>query len=138
MSEPIVCYIEGNIAFFADAPLDVVWGDDWNDAPYEHNAGRPYEWYYRDGDGENRERAPIAIHRVRFAGDYYPPCDCPTRHMSVEEINEGRFPWLRTKEEVGDKDCQRLYAGATIAEFTDWVERTGGISGPVARDGESK
>ena len=25
-----------------------------------------------------------------------------------------------------------------IAEFTDWVERTGGISGPVARDGESK
>lgn len=39
---PVLCYVEGCWAFFTTKPLSDQWGDDWNDAPYEHNAGRPY------------------------------------------------------------------------------------------------
>ena len=46
-----LCYVDSDEYF--DAPMtlyfteleDVTeqWGDDWDDAPYEHNAGTPYE-----------------------------------------------------------------------------------------------
>lgn len=42
-----LCYVEGDNAYFTTAPITGEgrqWGDDWNDAPYEHNAGSPYEW----------------------------------------------------------------------------------------------
>ena len=47
-----LCYVEGNIAYFTTQDLDKQWGDDWDDAPYEHNAGLPYlpsVYYYADG-----------------------------------------------------------------------------------------
>ena len=31
MSEPRLCYIEGNAAFFTTQPVHEQWGDDWND-----------------------------------------------------------------------------------------------------------
>lgn len=40
--EPRLCYVEGDWAYFTTQPLDKQWGDDWDDAPYEHNAGEPY------------------------------------------------------------------------------------------------
>jgi hypothetical protein len=43
MREPILCYIEGGTAYFTTQKIEDQWGDDWNDAPYEHNAGLPYE-----------------------------------------------------------------------------------------------
>lgn len=45
-----LCYIDDNgysnqgVAYFTDN-LENQWGDDWDDAPYEHNAESPYhEW----------------------------------------------------------------------------------------------
>lgn len=38
-----LCHVERNFAYFTRLPLDEQWGDDWNDAPYEHNAGTPYD-----------------------------------------------------------------------------------------------
>lgn len=52
--EPRLCYVDGLdtlTAFFTTRPLAEQWGDDWNDAPYEHNAGRPYRWREADGLG---------------------------------------------------------------------------------------
>ena len=50
-----LCYIEKNFAYFTTQDLEKQWGDDWDDAPYEHNAGTPYEpriFYYADGRRE--------------------------------------------------------------------------------------
>ena len=47
-------YVEGKKekwAFFTPM-FERQWGDDWNDAPYEHNAGYPYD-DYRDETGNN-------------------------------------------------------------------------------------
>lgn len=38
-----LCYIDGPWAYFTTQPVAEQWGDDWDDAPYEHNAGDPYE-----------------------------------------------------------------------------------------------
>ena len=38
---------EGNVVrFYLGKNLEEAWGDDWNDVPYEHNAGTVYEEYY--------------------------------------------------------------------------------------------
>lgn len=39
-------YISGEqeiYAYFTPLPLEEQWGDDWNDSPYEYNAGLPYD-----------------------------------------------------------------------------------------------
>lgn len=60
----VPCYVEGNRAWFTTQSLDKQWGDDWNDAPYEHNAGRPYEpcWHnepsHRSNPGVSRGWRP--------------------------------------------------------------------------------
>ena len=61
-----LCYVERNFAYFTSIPLELQWGDDWNDAPYEHNAGEPY------GDHRPTPGAPRAEHsilKVAFDGD---------------------------------------------------------------------
>lgn len=41
--EPVLCYVSHPFAYFTTQPVENQWGDDWDDAPYEHNAGSPYE-----------------------------------------------------------------------------------------------
>lgn len=48
-ADPTVCYFDEPWLFFTSAPLAAQWGDDWNDAPYEHNAGTPYPDHWVDG-----------------------------------------------------------------------------------------
>ena len=48
MKEFRLCYVNGPFAYFTTKEVSEQWGDDWNDAPYEHNAGKPYEWSKRD------------------------------------------------------------------------------------------
>lgn len=46
--EIIDFYIKGNQVRFYLGKNGEQWGDDWNDAPYEHNAGTVYEEYVKD------------------------------------------------------------------------------------------
>lgn len=39
---PRLCYLEAGVMYFTD-DIHNVCGDDWDDVPYEHNAGEPYE-----------------------------------------------------------------------------------------------
>lgn len=39
-----LCYVSHGRAYFVE-DFENAWGDDWNDAPYEHNAGEPYGEY---------------------------------------------------------------------------------------------
>ena len=104
-----LCYIDGGDAYFTERPLTgegKEWGDDWNDAPYEYNAGTPY--YYSKV--------------VKFSGGFEEPKDGHHNSpFSVEDINAGRTPWLW---HYGNKEA--LYAGASVEEFKDYVRRNGG------------
>ena len=54
------------MAYFTPVPLDEQWGDDWDDAPYEHNAGTPYDNIWVDD-----VRTEIEILQVPFAVKSY-------------------------------------------------------------------
>ena len=64
MDTPRLCYIDNCWAYFTTQPLDKQWGDDWDDAPYEHNAGEPYTpcWHnepkHRNDPKAKRGRKP--------------------------------------------------------------------------------
>ncbi len=125
-------YIEGKqeyYAYFTPISLDEQWGDDWDDAPYEYNAGTPYDDYY-DGNGERTEteivRVPFYIPydggwSVRFprdwGGDNSPFC--------VRDINAGAVAWIfchggHRKSNTGSI---AIHAGCSPEEFVEKINR---------------
>lgn len=109
--EPVLCYVSGDRAYFTTQPLEKQWGDDWNDAPYEHNAGRPYTW--REGhDTEPR----WDITQIAFEADLKQPCheyhyNSP---FSVQQINRLAVPWLKT---CSDYPASGIWAGTPLGMF---------------------
>lgn len=106
-----LCYIDqsmnhSSVVYFSQSEPGDVWGDDWNDAPFEHNAGIPYE-----------EFAPfvtfvafdLILPNTEFVNSYY----------SVEDLNQKKFPWVR--EEIYQED-KKLYAGASVKEFIELMD----------------
>jgi len=116
-----LCYIEGPWAYFTTAKRQ--WGDDWNDAPYEHNAGRPYDWR------ESSTEEPYTIRSVAFDGPFQTPAALGLS-VSVQDINEERFAWLTLDrfERVpeGYSGATALMGGASLEEFCRFVEALGG------------
>ena len=124
-----LCYVTGPWAYFTTESLEEQWGDDWNDAPYQHNAGPPY-----DHRGQT-------IVRVAYDGPLYQPGtyertdydgfgDLDTRGVSVEDINRGRkrWPWLAEMrwEDGGHVAGVEIWAGSSLEEFVGLVESGGG------------
>lgn len=110
-----LCYVSGYCAYFTNKPLAEQWGDDWNDAPYEHNAGTPYE------------DMPGQIFKVRFICDTLvtPDYEQSNTPWSVEQINAGAMPWLRPSP--WQKECQVfIQAGCTVEEFVAAIRKAGG------------
>lgn len=117
-----LCYVDGNWAWFTSLPLEKQWGDDWNDAPYEHNAGDPYITH-KNSDGVYVEHALV---KVAWDGNFYPPCEGFTNsYWSVEQINQKDCPWFKTPSWNDSKE-DALYAGATLQEFMDYAKRNDG------------
>jgi len=116
-----LCYVDGMWAVFTTQDITKQWGDDWNDAPYEHNAGFPYEW------NPLREGSPYEIVRVAFDGPLETPCD---NHLnspySVQDINRGAVAWLRTDHWVAEEKQAVIPAGTTLADFMECVQKAGG------------
>lgn len=86
-----LCYVKGCFAYFTSQPVEEQWGDDWNDAPYEHNAGEPYGpcWHnepaHRNDPNAKRgwkpgTEEPLAVGEV---------CRCPS---CVRDWNEDGTP----------------------------------------------
>lgn len=114
-----LCYIEDNTAYFTRKPLDEVWGDDWDDAPYEHNAGRPYEYDLTIMFQGDNLRDPSYM---RYNSPY-----------SVRAINSGATAWLTDGENVS------IQAGVSPEEFIELVLKVGdSVYLPVLKSGESK
>jgi hypothetical protein len=114
MSDPVLCYVRNNAAVFTTQPIDKQWGDDWDDAPYEHNAG----WPYGPAEGE-----PWELITVYFDADLVTPdYNCFNSGYSVQSINGRAVAWLRDPYD-GRKN---IHAGTTLNEFKRKIREFGG------------
>ncbi len=120
-----LCYIcpRDRFAWFTSIPLESQWGDDWNDAPYEHNAGDPYNEHKEDG-----KYLPHHLVKVAWDGPWSTPADLAGSNSawSVQGINRGCVAWL-VPDGWGSKDDSRpIHAGTSLTSFIEAVERSGG------------
>lgn len=114
INDPVLCYVRGHFAYFTPHALSEQWGDDWNDAPYEHNAGRPYT------------DAPAAIVVVAFESEHETPDYGHTNSpYSVEQINAGSVPWLRWPS-WRTQDRPSIPAGTPLSRFIEMIEAADG------------
>lgn len=109
-----LCYIEDNFAYFTNNLKDQ-WGDDWDDKPYEHNAGPPYE---------NDE---FKITKLAFQSELETPAERSGLNSlySVQDINAKKTPWLSGETYNPIKSIE-IYAGTTVEEFIDVILNSGG------------
>ena len=115
----VLCYIDQPWAFFTDCPLSAQWGDDWNDAPYEHNAGAPYAEHGKD-------HIPHQIRRVAYDGPFNTPCsNRGNSQWSVQDINAGKVAWLAT-DRYHNGPAVVIPAGTEYEEFARLVQLGGG------------
>lgn len=76
------------------------WGDDWNDAPYEHNAGEVYHEYV-DGTAE---------FAVSFDAGVFEPCDGHLNsEWTKEDMIKRRVPCLIIVPSEADVEVGGIY-----------------------------
>jgi hypothetical protein len=130
-----LCYIENGTAYFTTQDLDKQWGDDWDDAPYEHNAETPYGpsiSYYADGRQEknpcdwNEDGTPKwEIYCLKFESwNLETPGSYGNSPYSVKDINAGAVAWLYGHDK--ENNTITINAGASIEEFKMKVKAVGG------------
>lgn len=122
-----LCYVDGHFAWFTSCPLDLQWGDDWDDAPYEHNAGYPYDSHY-EGSGTDRKSVAHVLYKVAWEGPWETPCaNQINSRWSVQAINRGAIAWLIPETwRLSDDDVRAVPAGTTFVDFLVLVKRGGG------------
>ena len=131
-----LCYVcpRNGFAYFTSIPLSRQWGDDWDDAPYEHNAGDPYDFHYpKKGD---KERIGHNLIKVAWDADYSTPRENHVNSpWSVQAINSGAVAWLiPNRWNRDDEEAPRpIQAGVTLIEFVKIIESAGG-SAYLTRD----
>lgn len=120
-----LCYISENKAWFSDN-IGKQWGDDWNDRPYEDNAGEPYEeWSELIEDNEEMFKRKYKHHKIGlktviYETEYmYEENPCDVGNYSVEEINKGIVPWIKTED-------YEIMGGIEYEEFIRVIEEHGG------------
>jgi hypothetical protein len=105
-----LCYVAGGFAYFTSQDLKDQWGDDWDDAPYECNAGPPYT-------GDDWQ-----IVKMAYDGEFETPEEnYRIGYISVKDINAGAIPWLSDSY----KNIH-IYAGTSIEEFKNRIRMGGG------------
>lgn len=137
-----LCYVKDQWAYFTTQELDKQWGDDWNDAPYEHNAGTPYKpvWHreakhVKDGKLCMCESCLAdwdgivprwEIKCVAFEGPFTQPYEGHFNSpWTVEQINRGAVAWLRS-DNYTQHTKVNVMAGCTYDEFIKAVKLGGG------------
>lgn len=122
-----LCYVSRHgCAYFTTRDIADQIGDDWNDVPYEHNAGDPYPW----DPAALRKEPRYSLWRVDFlCGHLLAPCEAGRRWAegwSVDDINTGVIAWLQspTHRPLGER--VRVYAGDSFSVFARAVGLEGG------------
>lgn len=112
-----LCFVSGNFAYFTSKPLDEQTGDDWDDAPYEHNAGYPY-------DMDNSDIIRILAYNC---GCLETPAEFTGQGgVSVDEINSGKVAWFSSPSYVKKEDRVVIHAGVTMDEFKRLIKKAKG------------
>ena len=135
-------------AYFTPKPLDEQWGDDWDDAPYEYNAGIPYDDIVLKVN-ENRVATEIEEYEilqlmfylptdgwgVKFPRDYTSGGGCNS-HFCVRDINGGAVAWIyyRGKEGKSNEGAVAIHAGCNPYDFMEKVGRINEAIGPYVPD----
>lgn len=122
MNDFKLCYVCSSRAWFTTREVTEQWGDDWDNVPYEYNAGSPYGWTTWDGE-KGREKWELTM--IHFSANLYTPADLAPRansNFSVAMINSKLTPWLTSE----DYDV-KIWAGITLPEFVKAVEATKGL-----------
>ena len=153
----VLCYVDSPWAYFTTRPLEKQWGDDWNDAPYEHNAGTPYtpsksfgtvrrnmngrrivrvtkpgatpdEDWVEGSEYDEDGKPEWEIFRIAYDGDLETPREGQRNSpWSVEQINAGAVAWLRTSRWFDGKPVV-IPAGTTLTQFCKLVAEAGGAA----------
>lgn len=112
-----LCYVKDGILYFTDR-FDTQWGDDWDDAPYEHNAGSPYE------GGENSRDTDGVLRLFAYEPSFYlsePKDGYMNSPFSVKQINKKFIPWLLYSD---GETKEALFAGETIPQAKAFFKKT--------------
>jgi hypothetical protein len=115
MSEPKLCYVKDQWAYFTDLPLSEVDGDGWRKTPYEHNTCAPSSYNIK----------------LCYEGPFETPAERSNYNCNycVQEINNGFIPWLTTSRwqaALDDTTPVIIMAGTTLSEFKLLIKLGGG------------
>lgn len=121
----IDCTRKGNVirCLLADSESEDWWGDDWNDAPYEHNASLVYDQFVK-------KTIDIAIpfdQTVLEPADNWqydgnsPWCrdDFKTRSIPLLIIGTDPDGWNEWSMLINREDTIRIYMGDPISKLTN-------------------
>lgn len=138
-----LCYVDAETAFFTSGSVADAWGDDWDDAPYQHNAEIPSEpRVMSSAQGEYLpagEWTPVGVPkwqilRLKYSdltSDVALPFEGygQAKSWSVEQINKGDVPWFQVWSHgpAGSQVVDTLNAGATLLQFQSFITRHGGL-----------
>ena len=120
-------------AYFTPLPLEEQWGDDWNDSPYDCNAGCPYDDV--TDEVKESETCPgvkyvsksheITIIQIPFTiksfNTRYPKdwgCNSP---FCVDDINRGAVAWIYDFN-YHNKKSVCIYAGINPFDFVEKIK----------------
>ena len=113
------------MAYFTKEKLDEQRGDDWDDAPYEHNAGTPYDNIWVDDVRTEIEilQVPFAVKSYNFSlpNDFAYGGNSP---FAVADINHGAVAWIY--DAVSKKTKSKYVAiqgGDDLETFADKLDR---------------
>ena len=90
------------------------WGDDWNDAPYEHNAGRVYQEYIK---GYVEFAFPLKYDICEACDGYF------NSPFSKEDMINRKVPCLT----ISTKPKIKIYFGDNIDEISKQIIELGGF-----------
>lgn len=120
-----LCYVDGNKAWFTNN-FEKQWGDDWDDKPYEWNAGEPYDsWSELIEDNADILKRKFKHHPIKHKILYFEVNDWIDQRpgdrgkYSVKDINKQKVAWIYTNE-------FNILAGTTYENFIDIIEKNGG------------
>lgn len=144
MSEFKLCYVKQPWLYFTTQDLEDQWGDDWNDAPYQHNAGKPYSPCWHNEPGSDKRPCDCSIcqddwtgdlqpkweiKKVAYSGGLMPPCEASIfmdeipEHVTVQQINNEKCPWLIPRDY--SKHELKVWAGTTLQNTLTTLQAAG-------------